>query len=282
MKTVRGAGGPIRVVDLVFSRDGRKSVQTLAFNLPNDERVRAEKGAKKVLLRNIIEKKFDLLMRPTAELLLDPSQLGHLSADAFFNETLFHELSHSLGPAFTKVDGREVEVRIALGPTYSPIEEAKADVMGAYDVLFLVDRGDFPASFRADLLVSYFAGLFRSVRFGVGEAHGKGAAVQLNRFLEEEAARFDDRECASPSTSSASAIDQQPRPRHLRPPASGDGAATRCSRATAWSRHSSRRRSRRSWHRDRSRPIYPPRARSPSDARGAIHEPGGPEVLHVV
>ena len=192
MKTVRGAESPIRVVDLVFSAgDARKSVQTIAFNLPNDERVRKEKGAKKVLLRNLIMTKFDEIMRPIGERILDPSQVQHLSSDAFFNQTLFHELSHSLGPAFTTKNGKKVEVRLALGASYSPLEEAKADVMGAYNILYMIERGDMPESMRDKLLVSYFAGLFRSVRFGVSEAHGLGAALQINRYLEEGAATFD-------------------------------------------------------------------------------------------
>jgi hypothetical protein len=192
VKATRGRESPIRVVDLVFSAgDARKSVMTIAFNLPNDERVRKEKGAKKVLLRNVIQAKFDRIMRPIAERILDPAQQPHLSADAFFHEVLFHELSHSLGPAFTKKDGKEVDVRVALEETYSAIEECKADVMGAYNILYMIERKELPASFREELLVSYFAGLFRSVRFGVAESHGKGAAVQINRFLEEGAARFD-------------------------------------------------------------------------------------------
>jgi predicted small lipoprotein YifL len=190
VKTKRGAESPIRVVDLVFtSGDARKSVQTIAFNLPNDERVRAEKGAKKVMLRNIIETKFDLIMRPIAERIIDPAQTRYLSSEAFFNETLFHELSHSLGPAFTKKDGKKVEVRIALEAASSALEEGKADVMGAYNILFMIKKGEFPKDFREKLLLSYFAGLFRSTRFGVSEAHGKGAAMQINRFLEEGAAK---------------------------------------------------------------------------------------------
>ncbi len=192
VKTERGGESPIQVVDLVYSSgDARKSVQTIAYNLPNDERVRAEKGAKKVLLRNVIETKFERIMRPIAERILDPAQLEHLSSEAFFNETLFHELSHSLGPAFTSAGGAKVEVRLALGSSCSALEEAKADVMGAYNVLFMIGKGHFPADFREKLLISYFAGLFRSTRFGVAEAHGKGAALQINRFLEERAARFD-------------------------------------------------------------------------------------------
>lgn len=194
VKTKRGSESPIRVVDLVYSSgDARKSVQTIAFNLPNDERVRKEKGAKKVMLRNSIEKKFDLILRPIAEKILVESQLEHLSASAFFNQVLFHELSHSLGPAFTKVDGKKVEVRMALESSYSPIEECKADVMGAYNILYMIELGEMEKDFRAKLLHSYFAGLFRSVRFGVAEAHGKGAAVQINRFLEDGGATFDEK-----------------------------------------------------------------------------------------
>ena len=192
VKTERGAESPIRVVDVVYtSGDARKSVQTIAFNLPNDERVRKEKGAKKVLLRNTIRTKFDRILRPIAERVMVKAQLPLLSADAFFQETLFHELSHSLGPAFVDNDGK-TEVRAALGSSYAALEEGKADVMGAYNILFMIERGEFPAEFRDRLLVSYFAGLFRSVRFGIAEAHGKGAAFQLARFLEEGAARVDD------------------------------------------------------------------------------------------
>jgi len=193
LKAPRGGESPINVVDLVFtSGDARKSVQTIAFNLPNDETVRREKGAKKVLLRNLIQAKFDVILRPIAGRLIDPEQLGHLASEAFFNQTLFHELSHSLGPAYTEQDGEAVEVRVALGSTYTAIEECKADVMGAYNILFIIDRGELPAEFRPKLLVSYFAGLFRSIRFGVAEAHGQGAAIQINRFLEEGAARHDE------------------------------------------------------------------------------------------
>ncbi len=192
VKTKRGAESPIRVVDLVFtSGDARKSVQTIAFNLPNDERVRAEKGAKKVMLRNAINAKFDVIMKPIAERIMNPEQLDLLSQDAFFNEVLFHELSHSLGPATVKNQG-ETEVRVALGASYSPLEEGKADVMGAWNILFMIDEKLFPKSYRDQLLVTYFAGLFRSVRFGVAEAHGKGAAFQINRYLEDGAASFDE------------------------------------------------------------------------------------------
>ncbi|MSP24405.1 MAG: hypothetical protein EXR75_04430 [Myxococcales bacterium] len=191
---LRPAGGkesPIRVVDLVYaSGDARRGIMTIAFNLPNDERVRKEKGAKKVLLRNVIETKFAAIMRPIGERILTPEQLPLLTAEAFFNEVLFHELSHSLGPAKAKKDGKEVDVNAALEEHASALEEAKADVMGAYNVLFLVKKKVLPEAMRGQILVTYFAGLFRSVRFGV-EAHGRGAAMQINRFIEEKAATFD-------------------------------------------------------------------------------------------
>jgi Peptidase family M49 len=189
----RGAASPIRVVDLVFAAgDARKSVQTIAFNLPNDERVRKEKGAKKVLLRNLIEKKFDAIMRPIGEKVMVATQTKNLSSEAFFYETLFHELSHSLGPAFVATTGKKkTEIRVALGSSYSVIEEAKADVAGAFNILYMIEKGELPKELGADLLVSYFAGLFRSVRFGVAEAHGQGAALQINRFVEAGGATFD-------------------------------------------------------------------------------------------
>ena len=109
MKTDRGSESPIRVVDLVFaSGDARKSVQTLAFNLPNDERVRKEKGAKKVMLKNQINNKFQKILAPIANTLMVDDQMEHLDGDAFFNNVLFHELSHSLGPAFVNNDEAEV------------------------------------------------------------------------------------------------------------------------------------------------------------------------------
>ena len=116
MRTDRGAESPIRVVDLVFaSGDARKSVQTLAFNLPNDERVRKEKGAKKVMLKNQIANKFEKILTPIAKELMNEEQLVHLSGEAFFNNVLFHELSHSLGPAFVENDESKVATRCATG-----------------------------------------------------------------------------------------------------------------------------------------------------------------------
>jgi len=185
-KPPRGLESPIRVVDLVFaSGDARHGVMTSAFNLPNDERVRKEKGAKKVLLRNVLDMKFAKIMRPIGERILAPEHLAQLSSAAFVDEVLFHELSHSLGPAQA---ASGLDVGAALEELHAPLEEAKADVMGAYNVLYMVQRGELPKARREEILVTYFAGLFRSVRFGV-DAHGRGAALQINRYVAEGAVK---------------------------------------------------------------------------------------------
>ncbi|MEW6745674.1 MAG: hypothetical protein AB1486_23230 [Planctomycetota bacterium] len=192
LKSQRGGESPIRVVDLVFSAgDARTSVQTIAFNLPNDERVRAEKGSKKVMLRNLIRAKFELILKPLAERIMAEEQLVHLSSEAFFQQTLFHELAHALGPAYVATAEGPVEVRLVLGATHAALEECKADVMGVFNLLGMIDRGAYPKTLREPLLASYLIGLFRSVRFGLQEAHGKGAAIQLNTALRDGGASMD-------------------------------------------------------------------------------------------
>ncbi|MCG8418371.1 MAG: hypothetical protein MJE77_10555 [Proteobacteria bacterium] len=192
VKTQRGAESPIRVVDLVFSAgDARSSVHAVAFNLPNDERVRTEKGAKKVILRNVLKAKFAAIMKPVGERVITGAQQQWLDADGFFLDTLFHELSHSLGPAFVNNDPGQGEVKSALAASYSAIEEGKADAMGVYNILYMIDQGHLARELRDRVLVTYFAGLFRSVRFGITEAHGQGAALQINYYLEANAVTFD-------------------------------------------------------------------------------------------
>merc|ERR1712029_85907 len=188
MKTDRGSESPIRVVDLVFaSGEARRAVQTLAFNLPNDERVRKEKGAKKVMLKNQIANKFKKILTPIASTLMMEDQLPNLDGEAFFNNVLFHELSHSLGPAFVNNDESKGTVAKALGASYSSLEEAKADVMGVYNILYMIKRGEMSEEMKAESLFTYISGLFRSIRFGVAESHGKGAALQLNTYLGDNA-----------------------------------------------------------------------------------------------
>jgi len=184
----RGTDSPIRVVDTVYSAgDTRAGVQTVAFNLPNDERVREAKGSKKVLLHNIMQAKYDKILIPIAQQVLDPAQVKDVSFDAYFNEVLHHELSHGLGPGTITVNGRKTEVRLELKELFSTLEEAKADVMGVYNILALIDQGDMPATLRQSLEPTYVAGLFRSARFGVDEAHGQGVVAQFNYLTQKGA-----------------------------------------------------------------------------------------------
>jgi hypothetical protein len=184
----RGTDSPIRVVDTVYSAgDTRAGVQTVAFNLPNDERVREAKGSKKVLLHNIMQAKYDQILIPIARQVLDPAQVQDVSFDAYFNEVLHHELSHGLGPGTITVNGRKTEVRLELKELFSTLEEAKADVMGVYNILALIEQGDMPAALRRSLEPTYVAGLFRSARFGVDEAHGQGVVAQFNYLVQKGA-----------------------------------------------------------------------------------------------
>ncbi len=191
--TSRGGESPIRVVDEVYSAgDTRTAVQTIAFNLPNDERVREAKGSKKVLLRNVMESKFEKILLPIADVLVVPEQVGDLTAESFFLHTLWHEMSHGLGPGKITLDGRETEVRLELKETYSTLEEAKADAMGEWDIFVLTraGRGYFSENIFKEQSATYLAGLFRSVRFGIGEAHGQANAIQYNYLLEKKAVLF--------------------------------------------------------------------------------------------
>ncbi len=191
----RGSDSPIRVVDEVYSGgDTRAGVQTIAFNLPNDERVREAKGSKKVLLRNVMKAKFDQILMPIARELVVEDQLGDLTSESFFLHTLWHEMSHGLGPGKITLDGRETEVRLELKDTYSTLEEAKADAMGEWDIFVLHDAGRdyFPAEIRRQQAATYLAGLFRSVRFGIGEAHGQANAIQFNYLMDKGGISLDE------------------------------------------------------------------------------------------
>ena len=182
----RGFESPIAVADQVHGGgDNVPGVQTVAFNLPNDEKVREAKGAKKVILRNVLGAKYDRILKPMASLALVPDQAGNVTQRYMFMETLFHELSHSLGPGSITVNGRKTTVDQELKEIAGGFEEAKADVMGAYNILHMMDEGVIPNVERPQIRATYVAGLFRAMRFGIGEAHGRGAAMQY-RYLRQK------------------------------------------------------------------------------------------------
>jgi hypothetical protein len=183
-----GALAPIAVVNTVFSAgDGNRGVQTAAFNLPNDERVIREKGSKRVMLKNNQEAKFNRVLVPISKVALAAAEQGSVSFDAFFTHILMHELMHGLGPHGITVGGRATTVRQELRDTYSAIEEAKADISGLFALQFLVDRGALDKALEKTMYPTFLASAFRSIRFGITEAHGRGQAVQLNYLLDKGA-----------------------------------------------------------------------------------------------
>jgi len=186
--TTRGTASPIRVADEVMTGgDARRGVQTLAFNLPNDERVREAKGSKNVLLKNMMRAKYDGILAAIAARTLPKDEPSRLTFDSYFQHILFHELSHGLGPGRIKVDGRETEVRLELKELYPTIEEAKADVLGVYCLAVLTNKKVVPVSIVEALPWAYVAGLVRAARFGTTEAHGLGVVIQTNYLLEKGA-----------------------------------------------------------------------------------------------
>jgi hypothetical protein len=196
-----GESAPIRVVNEVYaSGDGAHGVRTAAFNLPNDERVVQEKGSKRVMLNNIQEAKFESALKPIAARVLPKAAQRDLSFDSFFTHILAHELSHGIGPHQIQIAGRATSPRQELKELYSAIEEAKADVTGLFMLQYLYDHGlepgppekpdgkpDGKPTAERHLYTTFLASAFRSLRFGLTEAHGKGMALQFNYLTDKGA-----------------------------------------------------------------------------------------------
>lgn len=185
-----GALAPIRVVNSLFSSgDANRGVQTAAFNLPNDERVAKEKGTKRVMLKNVQEAKFKTVLQPISKVVLSPADQKHLGFDVFFTHILMHELMHGLGPHTIKVKGKQTTVRQALQASSSAIEEAKADISGLWAMQYLIDKGVLEKSMERSMYTTFLASAFRTLRFGINEAHGKGMALQLNTLIDKGAVK---------------------------------------------------------------------------------------------
>ena len=189
----RGFESPIRVVDVVYnSGDGRRGVQTIAFNLPNDERVIEAKGSKKVMLRNVMRAKFDKILVPIAGQALATSLTSDIQFQPWFVNVLMHELAHGLGPKSIKLaSGEATTVSQQLKDLHSAIEEAKADVTGLHNLTVLQQQGVYDADFVRRAYIGHMADLFRCVRFGTSEAHGQGCLLQFNYLVQNGALLYD-------------------------------------------------------------------------------------------
>ncbi|MEJ2481550.1 MAG: peptidase [Gemmatimonadota bacterium] len=183
---------PISVIDLVYGAgETRPGVQTIAFNLPNDPRVRETEGSKKVMLRNVIRAKFDTNLKPIAAQVLVPEQANRIGFEPYFTRVLVHELAHGLGPDY--VTGKpDLTVNKALQEHYSALEEAKADAVGTHSLGVLLKRGDYERDFYEEVLIDHVADMFRCVRFGATEAHGLGCLTQFNYLRGADAITYDE------------------------------------------------------------------------------------------
>jgi hypothetical protein len=186
-----GADSDLNAYDAVYyAGDCNAGSKTIAINLPNDEKVRANKGSRKLQLKNSMQAKFDKILLPISGLLIAEDQRQHVKFDAFFENTMFHEVAHGLGLGNT-VDGSQT-VREALKETYSSLEEGKADILGLWVVYQLNEMGEFTGKDIMDNMVTFMAGTFRSVRFGAASAHGKANMICFYHFQEKGAFEYDE------------------------------------------------------------------------------------------
>lgn len=180
-----GSSSQLAAFDIVFyAGEGNSGGKTIAVNLPNDEELQKTKGTRRSQLKNAMKAKFDKIMMPIAQTLIDPSQLSHVTFDAFFADVMFHEVAHGLGIKST-INGKGT-VRAALQEQSSWLEEGKADILGLYMVTKLIEKGELQGPLE-DYYTTFMAGILRSVRFGAGEAHGKANMLAFN-FFEEKGA----------------------------------------------------------------------------------------------
>jgi hypothetical protein len=167
--------------------DLRHGYQAVADNLPNDPRIHQEKGSKKIFFKNFMDARVNYVILPLAKRLMQPAQAAKASGEGYLASTLLHEISHGLGPAFARHAGKQVDIRESIGPAYSGLEEAKADVTGMFGLKWLVDHNAMSRDRLEEYYASYVAGIFRTLRFGTGEAHGRAEMMEFNYLLENRA-----------------------------------------------------------------------------------------------
>jgi tetratricopeptide (TPR) repeat protein len=176
-----GTESDLNVYDVVYyGGDCNAAGKTIAINLPNDEKVQLKKGSRRLQLKNAMQAKFDAIVVPIAKQVMNPEQMKQVNFNAFFSDVTFHEVAHGLG--IKTVVGSTTPVRKALGSEYSAYEEAKADVLGLYMISELIKKGEVTDLTEEECIATYVAGLFRSIRFGVTEAHGRANILCFNYF----------------------------------------------------------------------------------------------------
>lgn len=184
----KGLASPMEVMDAPFrAGDLRHGYQAAADNLPNDPRIHEKVGSKKIFFKNYNDARVSYVILPVAKLVMKPEQAARASGEGYLAAVMMHEICHGLGPAFARKDGKHVDIREAIGPAYSGLEEAKADVTGMFGLKWLVDHGALPKERLEEYYASYVAGIFRTVRFGTAEAHGRAEMMEFN-FLSEHGA----------------------------------------------------------------------------------------------
>jgi Peptidase family M49 len=182
----------IIVTDVIRKGEAAAGYQAVATNLPNDPEVHEKKGTTKTFWKNMLNARFNAIITPVSNKVIDESQLSLLSSDGFFQFVLMHEICHAIGPRTVKVGPKKgMAANAAIGPNYSPLEECKADVTGLLSLAFLIDKGVVDSAREKSFYVSYLGSLFRSVRFGLAEAHAVAAAISLGYLYKNGGFRFD-------------------------------------------------------------------------------------------
>jgi len=180
------------VTDILRAGEAASGYQAVAANLPNDPEVHQKKGSKKTFWKNMFKARFNTIIKPVSVRLIHPDQLQYLSDEGFFMFVLMHEICHAIGPRRVMVGpNKGMPVNNAIGPDYNAIEEAKADIAGMHSLIYLMDKKVVSRDREKEYFVSYLGSLFRSIRFGLDEAHGRAAAISLNYLVENGGILFD-------------------------------------------------------------------------------------------
>jgi hypothetical protein len=190
----QGLETPMEVVDAPFrAGDLTHGYQAVADNLPNDPRVHEQKGSKKIFFKNFMDARVNYVMLPVARKLMEPTQAAKVSGEGYLLGTVMHEICHGLGPAYARTSGEgsaaKIDIREALGTSFSALEEAKADVTGMFALRWLVDHGALPKEKLEEYYASYVGELFRAMRFGEAEAHSQAELMEFNYLSEQGAIR---------------------------------------------------------------------------------------------